>query len=852
MPWHKVLSSLALSFILTLILPLAVSTPARAADDTRNTDLAFYHDKGQSSGSPFGDIKKSIEKGKEQKKQEPKTPQAPQPVPQAPLAPPTPQIPFTPQMPSSQQPQVPVQLPPHPSSPQMLKNLLANYGPDDPGIDIDSLIKRLLACGDNTGSWTKQTASCWGKVMEKANKEIMTQCGMNSTCMGVGFSDVGIAEAIARMDYDAKKAKTLKISKSGKTEKIPQANPKRAAALLTDWEKKLDKYIPLDIRNEIEKYTSAYPIEGEARPHPIVFILTDKGGKFSIEPRPARKDWAYALLGGIFTQAGLSFQKYARFLDLGLWCFIKAAQTRRDEAEHLSNIGFFSNLLRTYDNARDILARARELNPNHPDVRGNLAFSLRRLGHDKAADSELEAAISLDLSDKVAEVTDILDKAARKGLSPPPEDHGLVYHQLYRQYALSYSKLEKRYKMAKEIPLETGEDRSNPDKYPRAVYEKRSEANRNALSQCLDAIPKIPPLCPMGKYVYTPHVSQNCVDSRTQEAKRRQAEKQKCLCNLRYLERDLQNYKIFVNEHIRLVKRFDQEWTPSLEKMVRYWKYKIVELNAIYSAMKSGANEDGTQFVANWDQFNNMLTEHYDDLKRYETKEIPSFQKKINRKISSTKSTQRKCKAAARAEAEYIKEAFSGPIKCAPVMGNTYTFKVPFINAQYFISTGRIDKSALKIVASIPGGVSGEYWAISKWGEVKAEGGGVTVGKSIGPVGGKVWVKSSGDWGAKGSFDLIGVVNPTGKIPGPGSKIVKKLLKFSSKYEAKFDNKQGLSGGEVSPPSLSPTIGYKKHSGVPPAWVRLHSKARKSDRWPIITTGRPPPPGGSPLPDYCP
>jgi uncharacterized Zn-binding protein involved in type VI secretion len=71
-PLYKILSTLSPSLSITLSLALAISLPAWAGEDF----LAFYDGKAQSSGSPYGDILKSIEKGKEQKKEEPKTPKS--------------------------------------------------------------------------------------------------------------------------------------------------------------------------------------------------------------------------------------------------------------------------------------------------------------------------------------------------------------------------------------------------------------------------------------------------------------------------------------------------------------------------------------------------------------------------------------------------------------------------------------------------------------------------------------------------------------------------------------------------------------------------------------------------------
>ena len=146
MTWHKVFPALALSCSLILSLALATPPPALSADAIRNTDLAFYHDKGQSSGSPFGDIMKSIQKKKDQTQEKPQTPQpapqAPQSVPKGSPAQQTP--PVSPQVPigtpAQQIPQLPTQ------APQAIPTQPATQGPEIPRKvhkNLPPILKRL-------------------------------------------------------------------------------------------------------------------------------------------------------------------------------------------------------------------------------------------------------------------------------------------------------------------------------------------------------------------------------------------------------------------------------------------------------------------------------------------------------------------------------------------------------------------------------------------------------------------------------------------------------------------------------------------------------------------------------------
>lgn len=125
---YKVFSPLALSSVIILFLASSIPAPVMAGEDIFRPGLAFYHDKGGSSGSPYGDILKSIEKGKEQKKQEPETSQ-PTPV-EPQMSPPpkstgsSPGVPLSPQPPppNLQTPKAPFMATPQPPG-KTYKNL---------------------------------------------------------------------------------------------------------------------------------------------------------------------------------------------------------------------------------------------------------------------------------------------------------------------------------------------------------------------------------------------------------------------------------------------------------------------------------------------------------------------------------------------------------------------------------------------------------------------------------------------------------------------------------------------------------------------------------------------------------
>ena len=725
-------------------------------------------------------------------------------------------------------------------------------GPDDPGIDIDKLVKRFLACGDNN--------ECWGRVNLRALKEYSKKCITNSTCLALVSIDVNIANAVARTKYDAKKEGIKQTNNRIKPLKIAGAMPERTYTILAQWKKKLEAFIPVDIRKQVDKYAEKYPVKGDASPFPVMFVLRGSEGIQNLVPRVSRRDWAYALLGGIFSQIGVSSKEKARFLDLALWCFIRAAESRKDEAEHLSNIGFIFNLMRRYKEARDILMKARTLNPHHPDIRGNLSFSLRRLGQDREADRELEAAAQLEIAAMRTGIEKTVKGKKYKGALPAPYDNGLLYFRFSREHFLSTTRLMEEYRKASEVPLETAQVyvKRYPDT-PFAIYKKRRKANERSWDACTKNIPPVPPVC--SNSLVLPE-SPNCVSPAVARLKELENKRAECKCGLAFAERDLKDYKVYVNDQINLFKSFDKEWTIKLEMIARDWKNRIDMLNAIYS--EAERYHQKAPLRAPWPDLSwQLLEEHYRNIYEFQTTKMDEFTEGLNERAAKVMSAEQGCQQRARALTEYrkefVKEELAKGIRCAPVIGNTTTISIPLlVKMDVFIATGGSDMMAVKIKGRLPI-VSGEYWSAWKPGS-ESRGGKVSVG--LGPVSGEVWGDTGGDWGAGGSINLIAAINPLGRLSGIGKslggtggeaagkatgRVLGKFIKTEFKVGWKVEKGKGIS--KTSNVKLQSTIGYKHKTGVyQPGWIRLHSRARKKDKWPRSLFNKPLPS----LPKMCP
>lgn len=680
---------------------------------------------------------------------------------------------------------------------------------------IDGLVAQFLACEDGT--------QCYMAVFNGAMAALHQHCRSDTVCLGVGQVDIAIAHALANIERDGKGA-------DQPAPPIKGAVPARSAALLMDWRGKLDPALPRKIRAEVEAYANRFPARPAQGAPPIQLI--QRGGE--AELKPASRDWAFALKGAIFFQIGLADKARARYLDLAMWCFVRAAELT-EEAEHLSNLGFILNLIRKYDQARDVLAKARDTDPNHPDVRANMAFSLQRLGQPEAAAREAGAALALNLA---AEARSLTGEALGDGVTAaPPGDWGLAYFRLVRDHTPSWVALERQYGAEVAAPLDRAfnvDGQVVPPDSPRGIRNRRDRANQAALDRCVAAIPPPPSPCPFGSAIAHPSCSGG-LSAGDIKVHQLRYQKETCECHLAFAKADVKHHKTFVFEQIGLAKRFNGRWTPRIRQAAGDWRQRILTLNALYA---DADPRQGT-FAFPWpDQFYKLLERHYQDLNWFAKDWRADVDEEFRMRFANWQSWKQKCRQAALELEAYEKDYFAlRPLKCEQAWGKTEVINLGIIKLSLFFPEGRAGEFAGKIDLDIPlpfdTGLKAEAWESTHGAE------GRKVEGSIGPVSGNVWQHSNGDWGAGADFNVLALKGGPGAFGGraignaTNRKIGAKATnwgEFLSKHVVKTDLK-----GEVGYNSASGTgtgwsakidaIGLTRTYGPPPAWARLRHKS---------------------------
>jgi len=665
----------------------------------------------------------------------------------------------------------------------------------DPKLSIPNMKRDLVACGGDQ--------TCSMRVFDGVQRQLQAICGNNSSCKGVGMNDFSIANAWAEIELDKRKHPKLPI---------PEAKPERARMILAKWQTKLVQSLPKKVLAQISQHPDTLPISDNKRPS-LQFVKD--GGNLKL--RVVFRDSAYSLQGAMLLQAGLARKKNDLLLDLAMWNLIRAALLKED-AEHLSNIAFVLMLGEHYEEARDLLARALQLDNKSSDTHGNMALTMRRLGHDKVAEQESDTALALDLVDESGEQQS--GKETEAITVAPPNDRGLAFLLMAREHTPQFLKFYKRYEQAATIPLDKEFVRpTSSGNYigvsPRAVLMRRDLANRKALDQCEAAIQEPPGASPFGWAIA--HPGSKGLPSREEATLLRlKYEKEMCKCNLEFAERDVKHYKQFVNEQTRLVKRFDKTWTPQLEHTVRYWRRWILTLNRLYEDMPP---EQG-RWVFPWpDQFYLLLVDHDADLKHFSHDWIKDANEEYGMRLAAWRKWQDKCRQAnAEFENYRIAFAFRGPIRCEPLTGKTYSLNFDIdikslglkfkFSVAYFIPDSTRGDIAFNIDANVMG-VGGSYTS-SVFGATTYKG---TVG--VGPVTGEIHGGSGKRWGTDFAIDVAGA------LPGTPFKRV-----FSTVYAGGNLSSNGVTG-------YKPRFGYTEIKGNPPAWVRLRAKSGKSDRRPL-------------------
>jgi hypothetical protein len=633
--------------------------------------------------------------------------------------------------------------------------------------------------------------------------------------------------------------------------KKPDSLPKNWSSvreLLTNLQKKLETSIPEKLRYSVEEKAQNIPVNGKASPAPFIMDVQRKGEWVDAKIIPTRRDWAYALYGAMYLNSAITSGHNAGFADISFWCFIKAALLA-DEAEHYANVAWFLNIMRRYEDAKLTLTLANELDSNHPDVYGELSFSLRRLGREDEANDALIKAINLE---RTANAKEAGIEALPKVRNPlPPNDGGAAYVEFNRGYALALGNFWTEYLQAMRTTLFswTGDDPQPDPQWPIQVLNRRLIANEAALNQCLAGIREPFSPCPFGAGIYHP-LCRNAPDRVSVKTSELRYDLEACECEVAYFERLVRYYHAAINDQIEMAKTFDRIWTPRLERFVLYWQGEIAYVNEAYSnpAYQWPAKEPY-----------GILKDHYRFLKEFENTFLPFMKTYLERHKIELKAKARECTERAKKLAAFKEVAFTfKPLRCVEELGSHHKLDIGIFKWELFIG----DKGTLGT-------------------QIDADFGAAAYSFTDGPDGSshKITAKTNffsadlhilpnGDWGTGGSVS-VNILEPVvGKIVGKqlkkiagkeismkdaikdGKKVgeeIGKFLKLDTKYEVTPNFKGGVQGKFVKPKL---TFGYSERTTMPPGWIRF---SKQTDRMhPIHFHGGPPSSGvGKAPPGWC-
>lgn len=669
-----------------------------------------------------------------------------------------------------------------------------------------SVTDRLIDCG-------LKNEDCWRCVQTQAYQEVETRCRGDGKCMLAGNMEIIMGTDAAFRRLARREVRPEPAPRSLEID-LPQSTAADVDAILTDMLSRLESSVPAEWRSLVELYAASLPVPSQNHadlPAPLAFVMKASGADREVTVGPSRRDWAFALAGGLYAQAGLSMPA-SGLMDLALWSFIRSAQLAK-EPDHLANVAFSLNVMRRYQDALTLLAYAERRAPDHPDVHGHLAHALRRLGRDRDADAELALAISKDRKANAAEAG---ENASSSIYDPPalapPNDRAVVYFEVAEQHNSAVSRFFNRYHAAlDQLFADTldgfpGEDAGADS--PVAVYARRRTQCKAALEQCMAGV--APPVfaCPFGEFIVHP-ACKNSPDRATAALSQKLSRQQQCVCELTQLEQDALDYRLFIRDAVLTVQRFHRTWTPPLQRAVRFWRGEFEFVNDAYR---------GTAFtLALPENFQLLLESHRATLVDAENEWLPGWRRSLQDNIAQVRRKASECRLEAQSLAEFERDAFQvKPLESLnPPSGNHYSLKLALMQWELFIGQ---DILATRVQADF-GPFGGEFIGGPRGSQMK-------LSAKWRAAQGDLLIDSKGDWGVGGSVGI----NFIEQIPRAGERLGQ-WLKMESKYES--TPSLGGTADTEAVHSTEVTIGYSERSTAPPAWVRLSSKARAGDPWPL-------------------
>lgn len=483
----------------------------------------------------------------------------------------------------------------------------------------------LVGCGGDGG--------CWGREITAANNHVISYCGPNllheptMVCRIAASYEVQIEAAIAQQRLWRKGVRVQEgptatpgsqgegqqgespspsLSPPGDTadatdpgdageatetlDFVPKVSKGRVLFILERWEQNLGSLIPQEGRDKITAAAEAYPLDGEAEPAPLVFEEVETPQGTTIDTRPTRRDWAYAMIGGLLTHAALveGGDRGKTLLDVAFWCFVRAARLHL-EADHLSNVGFHLNLKGSLEEARDVLIYAGNQAPSQPDVHNNLAFSLSAMGEQENAERVQEMALKADpanghIRSRYDGMTpgDLPDRPS-EDMVPPGWDFGEAYFRLGKRHTLREYWAGKEWHEAEE-KAKSSVSGGYPDvSGPHEWYQERLKDIADSHSNCVDRAPKELVGCPFGDYVYHP----SCKNAPSRAEVDRSIHNRRaalCRCAQTSLNHQVDALNAYIDNAQAVWREHEKKWLPPLRRYVREWSSDIQTVNARYPA----------------------------------------------------------------------------------------------------------------------------------------------------------------------------------------------------------------------------------------------------------------------------
>jgi hypothetical protein len=378
----------------------------------------------------------------------------------------------------------------------------------------------------------------------------------------------------------------------------PQVSEGRVRSILGRWRAELESRIPAEARQRVSAAADAFPLTADPNLPALTYELVGESFQF----KPSRRDWAYAMIGNLLSQAGLlqSGRDGELLRDLGLWCFVRGAQLKL-EPEHLSNVGFHLNLRARLEEARDLLIYANRQAPSQADVHNNLAFSYAALGDEEQARRAQEMAYRAAPNDAhirsryAAMISSNLPERPNASTVPPGWDFGEAYFRLSKRHSLREYWANKHWNEARmqAVVATQGGDVSGrsylgwyqnvTEDGPWAWYRKRLKGIDQSHDACYDRAPEVLQGCPFGTYIDHP----SCRNAASPELVARSEHNRRahlCRCDANRIFEQASALNAYIDDAQAVWAAYEKQWRPILLGQRVRWASDIRAVNARYPA----------------------------------------------------------------------------------------------------------------------------------------------------------------------------------------------------------------------------------------------------------------------------